>query len=322
MSFNNKIPKLAIVASLLMIVLTTTYIYNKNQQNIALKDIIKTAGEQADRGEQADKADQNPIEIDAESIKNTHNNIETLSTTTSTLNELDLNMIALSVTVRIFAQELDREIGGSGVIIGKRNQEYLVVTNNHVVNNTELSYYIQTYSGETYPAKIIRQNNQDLVVDDLALMRFSSEREYQVINVKNDIIIQPNEYVFASGFPFDKNRQQAKKINHTIGNIKMILPSPLIGGYQFGYTNTVYNGMSGGSILNSQGELIGLNGLGKSPALGNPYIYKDGSHPQEKQLEKMDELSWGIPSKYINMMIDEILAEYKENKTSKKIKVD
>lgn len=304
MFLNSKIPKIAVIVCILTATLIIVSLQNKNRQGMALKEIVKIAGEEADK---------NPIKIDTETNKNSNYQQES-STQTPSLNEAELSEIALSVTVKIFAQESGRYIGGSGVIIGNRNQDYLVATNNHVVNNPDLDYYIKTHTGETYLAQIIRQNNQDLIVDDLALIRFTSPQKYQAIKIKNNIQIQSNETVFASGFPFDINQQQAEKISHTVGNIKMILPSPLRGGYQFGYTNTIYNGMSGGSILNSKGELIGLNGLGKSPPLGNPYIYKDGSNPEEKQLEMMTELSWGIPSKYINTMIDEILAEYSANK--------
>ena len=83
----------------------------------------------------------------------------------------------------------------------------------------------------------------------------------------------------------------------------MVLSEPLKGGYQLGYTNSIQNGMSGGSILNSQGELIGINGLGKYPILGNPYVYQDGNNIPEAKIENMSELSWGIPSKYIKQVV-------------------
>jgi S1-C subfamily serine protease len=229
------------------------------------------------------------------------------------LRQNQLKQIAESVTVRIFADSENSKRGGSGVLIGSRKGDYLVVTNNHVVSDTNLDYKIETHKGNIYPAQIIWQNNQDLTVDDLALLKFTSQEQYQTIPVKDAPLIQKNQMVFASGFPFERDLKQSKELNYTVGNITMILPQPLKGGYQLGYTNSVQNGMSGGSIINLQGELIGINGLGKYPVLGNPYIYQDGREIAESETEAMSELSWGIPSKNLNQLINRLLENYKKN---------
>jgi serine protease Do len=52
------------------------------------------------------------------------------------------------------------------------------------------------------------------------------------------------------------------------GTIKMQLTKTLPGGYQLGCTNDVSQGMSGGPVLDQQGELIGINGLLKYPFQG------------------------------------------------------
>ncbi len=79
-----------------------------------------------------------------------------------------------------------------------------------------------------------------------------------------------------------------------------------MGGYQIGYTNTVHNGMSGGSIINSHGELIGINGLGKDPLFGNPYVFQNGGDIPEHQFEQMSQLSWGITGNSIVNFVDKI----------------
>ncbi|MGI0481642.1 S1 family peptidase [Geminocystis sp. CENA526] len=217
------------------------------------------------------------------------------------LNEQQLKIQARLITVRIFSSD---EKGGSGVIIGEKNGVYYVITNNHVVSDTNVNYKIQTYRNKVYLAEVIWQNNQDIVVDDLALLKFSSKEKYGVVKLKNDI--KNNEKILASGFPFQDNFTQSSNLKYTLGYVNKILSQPLIGGYKLGYTNNIYSGMSGGSILNEKGELIGINALGSYPFLGNHYIYQNGTIIPEKEVAIMEELSWGLSSSSIENLINKL----------------
>lgn len=271
---------LGAIAIFLILILTATLQYQKISQQKTLEQKIKEIGQNT--------------KIDKK-----------------TLNQTELKHKAKLVTVRIFATVDEHEIGGSGVIIGRKNNQYLVLTNNHVINNKDINYKIETYTGGIYNAEVIWQNDQDLIVNDLALITFQSEVEYPTIKIKKKIATTKNDIILASGFPFQNNLQQSTKIQYTLGNLTQILSKPLMGGYQLGYTNNIHSGMSGGSILNQQGELIGINGLGKYPPFGNPYIYQNGENIPEKQMEMMSNLSWGIPSQSINELIN--LVKTKKN---------
>ena len=76
-------------------------------------------------------------------------------------------------------------------------------------------------------------------------------------------------------------------------------------GYQIGYKLTVFNGMSGGPLLNNHGQLVGIIGMGEPIIFVNPdiYLYKDGSRvtesldiSSEKALDFLSSLSWASPS--------------------------
>lgn len=214
--------------------------------------------------------------------------------------------IAESVTFKIYPQDINLHTGGSGVLIDKKNNSYYVITNNHVVENITVEYQIKSHQGNIYPVEIVAQNNQDSTVDDLALLKFYSETNYNPVKLSDDDNLLDNQLIIASGFPFDEKLEQLTNIKHTVGRIKIILSQPLKGGYQFGYTNEIYNGMSGGAILNVQGELVGINGLGKYPAIGNPYIYQNGAEIDDISWNKMSEMSWGIPIKSIKKFTSNI----------------
>ncbi|MBF2056061.1 MAG: trypsin-like peptidase domain-containing protein [Cyanobacterium sp. T60_A2020_053] len=217
----------------------------------------------------------------------------------------EIATIAEKITVKIFAN--NQIIGGSGVLIGKENNNYYIITNNHVIAEENEQYKIKTHKNKIYSVEIIAQNNQNSIINDLALLKFNSNENYQTIKINNKIKIKENDLVLSAGFPFEEGEKQAETVTQTVGKVTMILDKAMNGGYQFGYTNDVLNGMSGGAILNSQGELVGINGLGKYPALGNPYIYQNGEAISNYSWQQMSELSWGINTQLISNFMDENL---------------
>lgn len=223
--------------------------------------------------------------------------------------------IANQVTVRI----LTKFGSGSGVVIKHEGQTYTVLTNNHVVvDSPEDGYEILTTDGNIYLAEQVNcVNGKNL---DLALVKFTSPEDYQVVTLPKSKVISEGETVYASGFPawhFVFKGKKLTKMEETrnwgvkafqlkTGTIKMQLAKTLPGGYQLGSTNDVFQGMSGGPTLNQQGELIGINGLLKYPFQGiDAFTFTDGTIPKKEDYLQMESLSWAIP-------IDNVLDFLKE----------
>lgn len=197
-----------------------------------------------------------------------------------------LRLIAQSITVKVFSGDT----WGSGIIIHRQGRVYTVLTNEHVLTpGYEQPYRIQTPDGRIHRATVLRAAKFD--GNDLGLLKFrSAGADYQVASLGAASMLPGRDEVFAAGFPFE-----SKGFAFTTGQIKLLLNKPIAGGYQIGYTNDIQKGMSGGPLLNRQGQVIGINGRHSYPPWGNPYVFKDGSVPTPLMYEQMRPLSWAVP---------------------------
>ncbi|MEM7715286.1 MAG: serine protease, partial [Cyanobacteria bacterium P01_A01_bin.68] len=165
-----------------------------------------------------------------------------------------LQILASRITMRV----MGNENGGSGTIIAKHGNKYLVVTNSHVIQGVN-SISLQAFDGKNYAAKIVPNTNFEKF--DLALLEFQTNQNYCLPEVADFL---PNEEmkVVASGFSGKKD-----KIVFRQGKVRQISSLPLKGGYSIGYSSNIDQGMSGGAIINTQGTLIGINGKSAYPIL-------------------------------------------------------
>ncbi|MDB9333545.1 tetratricopeptide repeat-containing serine protease family protein, partial [Nodularia spumigena] len=212
--------------------------------------------------------------------------------------EQQLQTIASQTTVRVRGDSN----GGSGTLLAKQGNTYLVITNAHVirgVNNIKL----QTTDNKTYTAKIIPNPNLENL--DLALIEFQSNQNYCLRQITS-IIPNLETPVIAAGYSIDK-----QQIVYRTGTVQQIPERPLKEGYQIGYTSDIEQGMSGGTIINSRGEIIGINGKSAYPIMNTGFTYSDGTKPTQTQIQKMRTVSWGIPvSTFLAQVNQQTLTAY------------
>ena len=96
---------------------------------------------------------------------------------------INVNRIAKDITVRITSANN----GGSGVLIAKKGNTYLVLTNAHVTRRTT-QFQIQAPDGQKYTAKPIDGGFDRKY--DLALLEFTSSKQYQLANLANPGILK------------------------------------------------------------------------------------------------------------------------------------
>lgn len=175
---------------------------------------------------------------------------------------------------------------GSGIIIARRNSTYYVLTNTHVVP-TRGKYGIRTHDGEVHLVnnrKPQYPNQPDLTENliyrfanfdsnkkvfngyDLAVLQFDSSKEYPVAVISDSSTIKPGERIYVSGWPLPKDptSEDRKRVQKS-GELKQILnPSDPNGNYSLCYSVETVEGMSGGPVFNSKGEVVGIHGAGKN----------------------------------------------------------
>ncbi|MCG8570780.1 MAG: trypsin-like peptidase domain-containing protein [Spirochaetes bacterium] len=151
---------------------------------------------------------------------------------------------------------------GSGFII---NNQGHIITNYHVVGNADRLSVALSLGEESYDAKIVGTDLEN----DLAIIQLINPPSNLVIATFGDSDqIKIGQKVYAIGNPFGLDRTLTAGIVSSIGRtIKTESGNIIEGAIQ---TDASINpGNSGGPLLNSAGEIIGINTMIVSPSQGS-----------------------------------------------------
>jgi serine protease Do len=166
----------------------------------------------------------------------------------------NVSSIAKEVTVIIDA----KKTSGSGVIIGRQGNEYSVLTNWHVLKSKE-AFTIKTKDGATYQ---IRPDSVRQVAElDLAICTFTSSNLYRVVELGNSDTIAEGSTIYIAGAPANLQGISSRNLLVVGGQLVGFNPAEA-NGYTLIYTNNTMPGMSGGAVLDANGNLIGIHGRG------------------------------------------------------------
>jgi len=147
---------------------------------------------------------------------------------------------------------------GSGVIVDASRG--LVLTNNHVIENAD-RIVVSLYDGRQEPAEVVGTD----APTDIALLRIPA-RDLRAAPLGDSANLQVGDLVFAIGNPFGLGQTITSGIISALGRTGINR-----GGYEdFIQTDASINpGNSGGALVNSRGELIGINTAILSRSGGN-----------------------------------------------------
>jgi tetratricopeptide (TPR) repeat protein len=149
---------------------------------------------------------------------------------------------------------------GSGVILQRQGDTYTVLTAAHVVKN-KVSYKITTPDNRSYEviSSSIRSAPDSI---DLAVVKFKSITKYPTAKLGNCNVLKLGMDLYVAGFPATTKAIPESTFVFMSGKVAANSNKVAENGYSLIYNNITQPGMSGGAVLNSDGELVAIHGRG------------------------------------------------------------
>ncbi len=166
---------------------------------------------------------------------------------------------------------------GSGVVVSSDGH---IVTNKHIIKDA-IRIYVSLWNNEIYEAHVIGRDD----LTDLAIIKIEAA-DLDVAKFADSELLNTGDVVFAIGNPFGLNQSVSLGIVSATGR-KGLDISPY---ENFIQTDAAINqGSSGGALVNTQGELVGL---------GTATYNQPGA----------EGISFAIPANTIQQIVESIIA--------------
>ncbi len=160
-----------------------------------------------------------------------------------------VNITSTTLVFNFFFQPVPQQGQGSGFILDKNGH---ILTNYHVVAGANRGIEVQLSNKRRYQAKVVGTDRSH----DLALLQIDAP-DLQPVTLADSSQLNVGQKVYAIGNPFGLSGTMTRGIISSIRSIRNEDGAPIEDAIQ---TDAAINpGNSGGPLLNSQGEVIGIN---------------------------------------------------------------
>ena len=140
---------------------------------------------------------------------------------------------------------------GSGVIIAQKDNNYYVLTANHVIGELLKGDVIevQTLDGEYHDAELLKSDNEI----DGALIKFTSKNTYYSAFIHPEVMPKRGMFILTTGYALASKEATQGSLRRSTGPIITIINKNK-DGYDLLYDAATNIGMSGGGIFSDFGQ--------------------------------------------------------------------
>ena len=184
------------------------------------------------------------------------NRTSVLAATKESLDFSEIANIAKKITVRLEGAGDP----GSGVIVKKNGNRYTVLTAWHVVKDNRIGEELGIITSDEKEHLWESKSLKRLGEVDMAIITFISNKKYQVATIGDVVSLSEGNMIFVAGFPLPTSSFPVSLYRFLKGNLITNANVFIPDGYQLLYQNPTLPGMSGGPVLNINGELVGIHG--------------------------------------------------------------
>ena len=160
-----------------------------------------------------------------------------------------VNITSTALVFDFFYGAVPQQGQGSGFILDKSGH---ILTNNHVIEGANRGIEVMLSNKRRYPATVVGVDK----VHDLALLKIDAP-DLQPVTLADSSGLNVGQKVYAIGNPFGLSGTMTRGIISSIRSIRNANGAPIEDAIQ---TDAAINpGNSGGPLLNSSGQVIGIN---------------------------------------------------------------
>ena len=161
------------------------------------------------------------------------------------------NIVTRTLEYDVFMDPVPAEGAGSGFVMDTRGY---ILTNNHVIENAQ-AIEVTLGDGQRFPAKLVGTD----VRDDVALIKIEpGDHKLTALPIGDSSALQVGQHVLAIGNPFGFQSTLTTGVVSALGRTVQTSDQSFIDG-AIQTDAAINHGNSGGPLLNSHGEVIGIN---------------------------------------------------------------
>jgi tetratricopeptide (TPR) repeat protein len=171
---------------------------------------------------------------------------------------VEVGRIAKAITVEVKAVGTDDV--GSGILLQQQGDVYTVLTAEHVAEKGA-KFTLKTADGQVHQsiAGSVRWTGNNI---DLGVMKFRSSNKYALAKIGTSNSLVSGAPIYVAGFSEGTYAIDPGTFNFTDGKVIGNATKGNDRGYSLIYSNITRPGMSGGPVLNENGELVAIHGQG------------------------------------------------------------